>query len=138
MNAWANLFVAFGISIQSRCGEVPEVMQMLAFAQIAERIGVARYVESVFYDSKSGVCSVALKEEAQRLFDVQDIIGWCGDRTLSLFDMDIGDGTWGIVRGRDDFKSCGFCGSPGDAHTDLAVMALRALAANEAALGATL
>jgi hypothetical protein len=77
--------VAFGIPISSRYGKVWELMEMLAFTQVAASTGVAGYITNVYYDSKACICTVSLKEEVRHQPDVQTIIDWCGDHTLSLF-----------------------------------------------------
>jgi len=88
--------VAFGIPIDSRYGKVWEIVEMLAFAHLVAQAGVAGYVDSVFFDSQSGCCTVQLKPGAERHPDVAMTIGECGDRTLSQFTMDEA----GVVRGR--------------------------------------
>ncbi len=124
---WSGNFMAFGVPLQSRYGEIGEALEMLAFASLAARTGVAGYIASVFYDSKSCCCHIELKEESLHLFDVQDIIEWCGNHTLSNFTVDDG-----LICGnlQNRFR-CGFCGSPGDPYMDFAVSALSALATGE-------
>lgn len=80
--------VAFGIPLQSRYGKAFEMIEMLAFAQLAAESGVAGYVGSVFYNSRSCCCEIELKEEAERQPDAQAKVDWCGDQTLSSFTTD--------------------------------------------------
>ncbi|TXG87844.1 MAG: hypothetical protein E6R10_07210 [Rhodocyclaceae bacterium] len=87
--------VAFGIPIQSRYSKAREVVEMLEFARLAAESGVAGYVSSVFYDSKSCCCTIEPNEEAKRQAIVLHTIYACADRTISMFTDDLG-----IVRGK--------------------------------------
>lgn len=62
---------AFGIALTTRYGKCGEMVDMLNFAKEAAVAGVASCVQSLFYDSKSGVCAfelhVGIDPEAEEL-----------------------------------------------------------------------
>lgn len=71
--------VAFGIKIQSRYGKAYEIIEMIQFATRAAEFGVASYIDSVFFDSKSCGRTIYLKAFAQRQCDALDIIDECAE-----------------------------------------------------------
>lgn len=48
---------AFGIRIESRYGNAEELVEMLEFCADAAMQELERHIESIFYDSKAGVCA---------------------------------------------------------------------------------
>lgn len=81
--------VAFGINIQSRYGKVSEIAEMMQFAKRAAEFGVASYIDSVFFDSKSCSCTIYIKAFAERQFDALDVIDQCAE-------VAFGDGYWEV------------------------------------------
>lgn len=71
--------VAFGIKIQSRYGKAYEMVEMIQFAERAAEFGVASYIDSVFFDSKSCIRTIYIKAFAERQFDALDVINQCAE-----------------------------------------------------------
>ena len=78
--------VAFGIPIDSRYGKATEIRCMLAFVERAALTGVARYIASVFYDSKACICGYELRGTAFRQPAVLETIRECALMTLPQFE----------------------------------------------------
>lgn len=81
---------AYGIALLTRHGILAELKEMLAFAELAQTRGVARYVEAVFYDSSVGVAEIACHitpEPCDPLFNVVEAVAM---RTLTAFHI-VGD-----------------------------------------------
>ncbi|WP_397574047.1 hypothetical protein [Silanimonas sp.] len=78
--------VAFGIPLSSRYGKAGELVDMLQFAEMATRDGVASLVTELFYDSKACVCEVKLVDWASA--EGKASVIRVGEQTISQFTVD--------------------------------------------------
>ena len=78
-------FAVYGLSIESRYGKLDEVFEMIAFVKLAIHYCVNHYVDSLFYDSKSGICNIELIDRKLIDPDDEDIIFKIAKSSLSLF-----------------------------------------------------
>jgi hypothetical protein len=51
----------YGIRIQSRYEKINELLQMISFCKLAFENRICEYIDTIFYDSKSCICSFTLK-----------------------------------------------------------------------------
>ena len=78
---------AYGIALLTRHGILAELKEMLAFAELAHTMAVAKYVGGIFYDSNSGVAEVEFIIEPEPGDPVHRAVENVARRTLSQFDL---------------------------------------------------
>lgn len=88
-----------GIWLESRHGRLTELREMLAFAELAQAQGVARYVAGVFYDSNGAVARVKFHITPQAFDPVFNAVEAVARRTLFCFELE-GDEDGGCQFGR--------------------------------------
>ncbi|MBK8123950.1 MAG: hypothetical protein IPK54_10445 [Dokdonella sp.] len=82
--------IVFGIPIQSRYGVAYEIKEMVSFCCELSVARLTRYIDSIFYDSKSCCCTIAPTKELELIgcSDVINSIKAIAKETISLFDFD--------------------------------------------------
>lgn len=78
---------AWGLELTSRYAKAGEMAQMLNFAVLCHEFGVIQSVQSVFYDSKAGLCTVEVKPEVEEGSQTAEAIHVAAEGQLSQFQL---------------------------------------------------
>lgn len=79
---------AFGIRLSSRHARASEMIEMIAFAQLAALQSANHLVSEVYYDSNSQCCYFTLSPDVNPHGDDGERIKSCALRSISQFDWD--------------------------------------------------
>lgn len=81
------MLLVLGVPVTSRYGKLNELIEMLDFLRLIEKKQALRYVTSLFYDSKSGVCTVETDPDTPRGGDVEGMLALAATLTITHHEL---------------------------------------------------
>lgn len=81
------MLLVLGVPVTSRYGKLNELLEMLDFLRLIERKAVLHYVSSLFYDSKSLLCTIETDGDTPRGGRVEATLMVAATLTISQYEL---------------------------------------------------
>lgn len=81
------MLLVLGVPVTSRYGQLNELVEMLDFLRLIEKKQALRYVTSLFYDSKSGLCTIETDSDTPRGSAIEETLMVAATLTISQYEL---------------------------------------------------